>query len=79
MSGWVLAIDFGTTSTAVAMAVDGRVELVEIDGAPRMPSMVFWREGTGGHTGRLILGEEADTLSGPRALVPRAHAQAAHR
>ena len=63
MSGWVLAIDFGTTSTAVAMAVDGRVELVEIDGAPRMPSMVFWREGTGGHTGRLVLGEEADTQS----------------
>ena len=63
MSGWVLAIDFGTTSTAVAMAVDGRVELVEIDGAPRMPSMVFWRDGTGGHTGRLVLGEEADTQS----------------
>ena len=63
MSGWVLAIDFGTTSTAAALAVDGRVELVEIDGAPRMPSMVFWREGTGGHTGRLVLGEEADTLS----------------
>ena len=63
MSGWVLAIDFGTTSTAVAMAVGGRVELVEIDGAPRMPSMVFWRDGTGGHTGRLVLGEEADTLS----------------
>ncbi len=63
MSGWVLAIDFGTTSTAAALAVSGRVELVEIDGAPRMPSMVFWRDGTGGHTGRLVLGEEADTLS----------------
>ncbi len=25
--------------------------------------MVFWREGTGGHTGRLVLGEEADVLS----------------
>jgi hypothetical protein len=65
VAGWVLAIDFGTTSTAAAMRVDDVVERIELDGAPRMPSMVFWREGTGGSsTGRLILGEEADELSG---------------
>ena len=64
MAGWVLAIDFGTTSTAAAMQVDGVVQRVEVDGSPRMPSLVFWREGTGStQTGRLVLGEEADELS----------------
>jgi molecular chaperone DnaK len=62
---WVLAVDFGTTSTAAALRAGGRVERVELDGAARMPSMVFWREGTGGSgTGRLVLGEEADELAG---------------
>ena len=64
MAGWILAIDFGTTSTAAAMQVDGSVQRVEVDGAPRMPSLVFWREGTGSNqAGRLVLGEEADELS----------------
>ena len=60
---WILAIDFGTTSTSVAMRVGDRVELVEIDGAARMPSMVFWREGSGGQTGRLMIGTEAENLA----------------
>jgi actin-like ATPase involved in cell morphogenesis len=60
---WVLAIDFGTTSTSVAIRVGERPELVEIDGYPRMPSMVFWREGTGGQTGRLMIGLEAENLA----------------
>jgi actin-like ATPase involved in cell morphogenesis len=62
VEGWVLAVDFGTTSTAAALRVEGRVELVEVDGSPRMPSMVFWREGTGGRTGRLVIGEQAQSL-----------------
>ncbi len=65
MPDWVLAIDFGTTSTAAAIRVDDRIERIEIDGAPRMPSMVFWHEGTGSErTGRLVVGQEAEELSG---------------
>ena len=60
---WVLGVDFGTSSTAAALAVSGRVELVEVEGRPRMPSLVFWREGTGGATGRLVLGEQAELLA----------------
>jgi molecular chaperone DnaK (HSP70) len=60
---WILAIDFGTTSTSVALRLGDRVELVEIDGSPRMPSVVFWREGTGGQTGRLMIGAEAENLA----------------
>jgi actin-like ATPase involved in cell morphogenesis len=65
MDDWVLSIDFGTTSTAAAIQVDGSVERIELDGAPRMPSMVFWREGAGAPgNGRLVVGQEADELSG---------------
>ncbi len=64
MSGWILAIDFGTTSTAAARSVGHRVEVIQVQGGPRMPSMVFWREGTGtGSSGRLVLGNEAEELS----------------
>jgi molecular chaperone DnaK len=58
--GWVLSIDFGTTSTAGAMTVGDGEELVEIDNAPRMPSIVCWKEPSNGSPGRLLLGEEAD-------------------
>lgn len=65
MPDWILAIDFGTTSTAAAMRVADHVERIELDGSPRMPSMAFWHERTGtGATGRLVVGEEADQLSG---------------
>ncbi len=61
VSDWVLAVDFGTTSTAAAIRVDETVQRVTIDGALSMPSMVFWREGTGPPgTGRLVLGQDAD-------------------
>jgi molecular chaperone DnaK len=60
---WVLAIDFGTTSTAAAIRVDGRVQLVAIEGAPQMPSMVFWREGTVGAHGELVLGRRIENLA----------------
>lgn len=64
MPGWILAIDVGTTSTAAARRVGDRVELIQLQGGPRMPSLVFWREGTGASsTGRLVLGVEAEELS----------------
>ena len=62
MSCWILAIDVGTTSTAAARRVGDRVEMVQLQNGPRMPSMVYWREGTG-QTGRLVLGNEAEELS----------------
>jgi outer membrane biosynthesis protein TonB len=64
MADWILAIDFGTSSTAAARRIGDHVELIQLEGGPRMPSMVFWREGTGGaSTGHLVLGNEADELS----------------
>ncbi|MCL4287362.1 MAG: Hsp70 family protein, partial [Thermoleophilia bacterium] len=64
MSGWILAIDVGTTSTAAARRVGDRVETIQLQGGPRMPSLAFWREGTGASgTGRLVLGVEAEELS----------------
>ena len=39
------------------------MERIQLQAAPQMPSMVFWREATGGSTGRLVLGLEADELS----------------
>ena len=61
MTGWVLAIDFGTTSTAAARRVRDRVELVQLHGAPRIPSAAFWREADEGRTtGRLLIGAEAE-------------------
>ena len=40
MPGWLLAIDFGTSSTAAVVAADGKTEVVEIGGAARIPSVV---------------------------------------
>lgn len=65
--GWVLAIDVGTTSTAAARRLGSRVEMIRLQGAARMSSAVFWREGTGDAPGRLVLGDEAEELS---ALAP---------
>ncbi|MFN8150331.1 MAG: Hsp70 family protein [Solirubrobacterales bacterium] len=62
MSAWILAIDFGTTSTAAARRVGERVEMIQLQGGPRMPSMTYWREGTA-TGGRLVLGNEAEELS----------------
>ena len=53
-----------STSTAAARRVGDRVETIQLQGGPRMPSLVFWREGTGAaSTGRLVLGVEAEELS----------------
>jgi hypothetical protein len=63
-TSWILAIDFGTTSTAAARRVGDRVELIQIHGSPQMPSMAFWRESsTAPDGGRLVLGQEADEQS----------------
>ncbi len=59
-SGWALAIDFGTTYTAAAMAYRGRVDLARIESELRMPSALFWREPVPGASGTLILGAEAE-------------------
>ena len=71
MSGWILAIDVGTTSTAAARRSGDRVEMIQLQNGPRMPSMVFWREGTAS-SGRLVLGTEAEDLStlAPWCLEP---------
>jgi len=65
LSGWILAIDVGTTATAAARRVDGRVDTILLRGAPRMPSTVFWREGSGPTSpGRLVIGAEAEEAAG---------------
>lgn len=38
---WILAIDYGTSSSAAAIAVGSTVTLVEVDGTPRVPSVVL--------------------------------------
>jgi hypothetical protein len=54
-TSWILAIDFGTTTTSAAMGVDGRAEVVEIDGAARMPSVVLATD-----SGELVVGAAAE-------------------
>lgn len=46
VAGWVLAIDFGTSYTTVAVAENGRIDLIEIDGVRAVPSGV-WLDGRG--------------------------------
>jgi molecular chaperone DnaK (HSP70) len=57
---WLLSVDFGTTATAGAMTVGQSAEVVSIDNAPRMPSMVCWKEPSNGTPGRLLLGDAAE-------------------
>ena len=40
MADWTLSIDFGTSSTAAVVTEGSRTEVVEVDGAARIPSMV---------------------------------------
>jgi len=55
VAGWVLAIDFGTSFTSVALNENDRVELVEVDNVRAMPSGV-WLDGSGS----LIVGTSAE-------------------
>ena len=57
---WLLSVDFGTTATAAAMTVGQSAEVVDIDNAPRMSSMVCWKEPSNGAPGRLLLGDAAE-------------------
>ncbi|MEJ2888033.1 Hsp70 family protein [Actinomycetospora aeridis] len=50
---WELAIDFGTSFTTAATLVDGRAEVLEIDGSTSMPSLVCVDEDGSIITGRL--------------------------
>src|SRR5664279_1909412 len=58
---WILAIDFGTTATAAAIAIPatGDVQIVHIDGQDQMPSMVFYRARQSGSSGELLVGRAA--------------------
>lgn len=67
MSPSCLAIDFGATATAAAISGQGGEQLIEIDGAPRMPSIICWKLPTDGGAGRLLLGEAAENEA---ALAP---------
>lgn len=58
MAGWVLAIDFGTSYTTVAIAENGRVELIDVDGVRALPSGV-WLDGSGA----LVVGTSAERQS----------------
>ena len=51
--GWILAMDFGTTASSVAVRDEG-VDLLEVGGHTRVPSAVFCDEG-----GELIAGPQA--------------------
>jgi molecular chaperone DnaK (HSP70) len=51
---WTLAIDFGTSFTAAAVAENGRVDALDINGKRRIPSVVFLNE-----DGTLAVGESA--------------------
>ena len=57
---WLLSVDFGTTATAAAMTVGETADVVDIDNAPRMPSMVCWKEPSNGAPGQLLLGDAAE-------------------
>lgn len=55
MAPWVLAIDFGTSSSCAAVWADGRAQELRIDGDVRVPSTVVLDE-----QGQLLAGARAD-------------------
>jgi hypothetical protein len=54
-AAWALAIDFGTSFTAAAVSRAGHVEVLELDGARRIPSVVCLTE-----DGGILVGEAAE-------------------
>ena len=62
MAAWVLAIDFGTSSSCAATWVDGRAQELRVGGDVRVPSTVVLDE-----AGRLVGGAEAENQA---ALLP---------
>ena len=59
MADWILAVDFGTTTTSAAMGVGAEAEVVEVDGAARMPSVVLATS-----SGDLVVGAAAEAQMG---------------
>ena len=55
MAPWVLAIDFGTSSSCAAVWADGRAQELRVDGDVRVPSTVVLDE-----QGNLLAGAQAD-------------------
>jgi actin-like ATPase involved in cell morphogenesis len=51
IGSWALAIDFGTSYTSAALAAGDGVDLIDLHGDRRVPSLVFLDEG-----GRLLVG-----------------------
>ena len=71
MAPWKLALDYGTTYTTGAIAADGRVELVEVDGSPRVPSGVWVDD-----QGTLVVGQAAERQA---TLAPERHERSPKR
>ncbi|MFC5137308.1 Hsp70 family protein [Actinomycetospora rhizophila] len=59
MTGWDLAIDFGTSFTTAATLVRGRTEVLEIDGSKYVPSLVCLDDDGTILTGRDAVNEAA--------------------
>ena len=56
--GWTLAIDYGTSNTAAAVALDGGApQALLVDGAPRLASTVVLDA-----DGELVVGRKAENL-----------------
>lgn len=71
-STWVLAVDFGTTNTAAAVAEAGdRPRILQVDGAPTMPSALYLEEQEDQPT-RWLTGRsaEASALIDPIRFAP---------
>jgi actin-like ATPase involved in cell morphogenesis len=70
--GWTLAIDYGTSNTAAAIALDGGApQALLVDGAPRLSSLVVLDD-----DGTLVVGRKAENLV---ALRPEAVERAPKR
>lgn len=54
MSETILGIDLGTTNSEVALSIDGKIEVLKVDGHEQLPSVVGLGEG-----GDLLVGEPA--------------------
>ena len=76
--GWSLGIDFGTTFTTTAMAVDDRIEFLEIDGSRYLPSMVCVDADGEFLVGREAVNEAACSPARAERLPKRAMATAEH-
>ena len=59
VTGWDLAIDFGTSFTTAATLVRGRAEVLEIDGSKYVPSLVCLDDDGTVLTGRDAVNEAA--------------------